>query len=69
MLRDQIKHHVNLSNLFFALSIVMFVWLIWYFYTGYGGASELVTYLVPIALTLQILSMYRKDYFLSLIHI
>jgi TRAP transporter 4TM/12TM fusion protein len=62
MLREQIKHLVTLGNLFFALSIVMFVWLIWYFYTGYGGASELVTYLVPVALTLQILSMYQKDY-------
>ncbi|MCG2741191.1 MAG: TRAP transporter fused permease subunit [Syntrophaceae bacterium] len=62
MLREQIKHHVTLRNLFFALSIVMFVWLIWYFYTGYGGPSELVTYLVPLALTLQILSMYQKDY-------
>ena len=62
MMRDQIRHHVNLKNLSFVLSIVMFIWLIWYFYTGYGGASELVTYLVPIALTLQILRMYREDY-------
>ncbi|MBU2027937.1 MAG: TRAP transporter fused permease subunit [Pseudomonadota bacterium] len=62
MMRDQIRHHVNLKNLSFILSIVMFIWLIWYFYTGYGGASELVTYLVPIALTLQILRMYREDY-------
>ncbi|MFH1726002.1 MAG: TRAP transporter fused permease subunit [Elusimicrobiota bacterium] len=62
MLREQIKHHVTLRNLSFALSIIMFLWLIWYFYTGYGGASELVTYLLPIALTLQILSMYEKDY-------
>ncbi|MBE0557649.1 MAG: TRAP transporter permease, partial [Proteobacteria bacterium] len=62
MLSDGIKRYANLKNLTFIISIIMFFWLIWYFYTGYGGASELVTYLVPVALTLQILSMYQKDY-------
>lgn len=59
---DWFKRHADIKNLIFVLSLVMFVWMIWYFYTGYGGPSELVTYLVPIALSIQILNMYRgKD--------
>jgi TRAP transporter 4TM/12TM fusion protein len=38
----------------------MFVWLVRYFYTGYGGPIELAAYLVPIALALQILFMYQQ---------
>ena len=40
----------------------MFVWLIWYFYTGSGGPQELVAHLLSIALILQILFMYQQDY-------
>ncbi len=50
-----LKQHVNLKNLTFALSVVMFVWVIWYCYTGFGGAQELVSRLLPIALVLQLL--------------
>jgi TRAP transporter 4TM/12TM fusion protein len=49
-----------LSHLTYAISLVMFGWLVWYFYTGRGGPSELACYLVPIALTLQILFRYRE---------
>src|SRR3990172_5754382 len=59
---DWLKRHANLRNLTFALSLVMFVWVVWYCYTGFGGAQELVSRLLPIALILQILFMYRKDY-------
>jgi hypothetical protein len=59
---DRIARHVNLNNLIFHLSIVMFVWLCWYFYTGRGGATELVASLVPIALMLQILHMHKNGY-------
>jgi len=59
---DRLKSHVNLKNLTFVISLLMFVWLIWYFYTGFGGPSELVTYLLPIALVVQILSLYQQDY-------
>ena len=55
-----LKVHVNLKNLSFALSLVLFVWVIWYCYTGSGGAQELVSRLLPIALALQILFMYQK---------
>jgi len=58
---DWLKRHANLGNLIFALSLVMFVWVIWYCYTGFGGAQELVSRLLPIALMLQILFMYQKD--------
>ncbi|MBI5581247.1 MAG: TRAP transporter permease [Deltaproteobacteria bacterium] len=40
----------------------MFVWLGWYFYTGFGGPSELVAALVPIAMMLQILCMHENGY-------
>jgi TRAP transporter 4TM/12TM fusion protein len=56
-----LKVHVNLKNLIFALSLVLFVWVIWYCYTGFGGAQELVSRLLPIALALQILFMYQKE--------
>ncbi len=51
----------SLKNLTFALSLVMFVWVIWYCYTGFGGAQELVSRLLPIALVLQLLFMYQKE--------
>ena len=60
---DWLKRHGNLNNLTFCFSLVLFVWLIWYFYTGYGGPSELATYLLPIALIVQILVMYQQGYF------
>ncbi|OGA15350.1 MAG: TRAP transporter [Betaproteobacteria bacterium RIFCSPLOWO2_02_FULL_63_19] len=59
---DWLKRHANLRNLTFALSMVMFFWVIWYCYTGYGGAQELVSRLLPVALMLQILFMYQKDF-------
>ncbi|MGZ8230124.1 MAG: hypothetical protein ACXW2A_09875, partial [Burkholderiales bacterium] len=61
MASDRLKSYVNLKNLTFALSLVLFVWVIWYCYTGSGGAQELVSRLLPIALALQILFMYQKE--------
>lgn len=55
----RLKQHANLKNLTFTLSVVMFVWVIWYCYTGFGGPQELVSRLLPIALVLQILFMYQ----------
>jgi TRAP transporter 4TM/12TM fusion protein len=62
MLSNRIKRTINLKNLIFLLSIVMFAWLCWYFYTGFGGPMELVANLVPIALMLQILHMHQNGY-------
>ena len=62
MQSDRIARHINLKNLIFLVSIVMFVWLSWYFYTGFGGPSELAASLVPIALMLQILHMHNNGY-------
>jgi len=59
---DWLKGHANLKNLTFAFSLVMFVWVVWYCYTGFGGAQELVSRLLPIALILQILFMYQRDF-------
>jgi TRAP transporter 4TM/12TM fusion protein len=62
MLIDRLTAHATLKNLTFAFSLVLFVWVIWYCYTGFGGAQELVSRLLPIALVLQILFMYQNDY-------
>jgi TRAP transporter 4TM/12TM fusion protein len=62
MVSNRIERYINLKNLIFFLSIVMFFWLAWYFYTGFGGPSELVASLVPIALMLQILHMHQNGY-------
>lgn len=54
------RRYATLANLVYALALVQFTWLVWYFYTGSGGPSELACYLVPIALILQILFRYRQ---------
>jgi TRAP transporter 4TM/12TM fusion protein len=58
---DRLKRYANLANLTYGISLILFVWLVWYFYTGFGGPSELACYLLPIALILQILFSYQKD--------
>ncbi|HEX7043334.1 MAG TPA: hypothetical protein VF203_01845, partial [Burkholderiales bacterium] len=60
---ERLMRQANLSNVIFAFSLLLFVWLVWYFWTGRGSPSELATYLLPIALIMQILFMYREDYF------
>ncbi|MBI4207084.1 MAG: TRAP transporter permease [Betaproteobacteria bacterium] len=62
MLSDRFRSHANLRNLTFAFALVLFVWVVWYCYTGFGGAQELVSRLLPIALILQVLFMYQKDF-------
>ena len=59
-MHDRLKRTISLQNLIFAFSLVLFVWLVWYFYTGLGGPQELVSRLLPIALVLQILFTYRQ---------
>ena len=62
MLGDQLKSQANLKGLTFAVSLIMFGWLLWYFYTGSGGPRELATRLVPIALLLQVLFLYQEGF-------
>jgi TRAP transporter 4TM/12TM fusion protein len=62
MLSDALKKSFNLNNLIFFSSVVFFVWLLWYFFTGYGGPQELASRLLSLALILQILALYRNDY-------
>jgi TRAP transporter 4TM/12TM fusion protein len=59
---DQLKSFLTLRNLTFLVSIVLFVWLIWYFYTGLGGSRQLATRLVSVAVILQILFYYQQDW-------
>ena len=56
----RLKGLATLANATFAFSLLLFGWLVWYFYTGRGGPSELATYLVPVALILQILFTRRN---------
>ena len=60
---ETLKKYATLNNLTFVLASVQFVWLVWFFYTGLGGALELVARVMSIALALQILFMYQQDYF------
>src|SRR5262245_25765391 len=57
-----IKQYVSLRNLILAFALVQTAWLVWFFYTGLGGAQELVAHVMSIALILQILFMYQEDY-------
>ena len=63
MTLETIKKHATLRNLTFAFAIVQTIRLIWFFYTGLGGAQELVAHVMSITLTLQILFAYQQDYF------
>lgn len=57
-----VRRIFSLGNTILFFSAILFVWLIWYFYTGFGGPQELVARLLSIALILQILFMYRENY-------
>ncbi len=59
MTADAIKRQLTLTNLILVFSLIQFGWLVWYFYTGFGGPQELVAHVMSIALILQILFMYR----------
>ena len=63
MSSEALKKYATLNNLTFVLAAVQFAWLVWFFYTGLGGALELVARVMSIALALQILFMYQQDYF------
>jgi TRAP transporter 4TM/12TM fusion protein len=56
---DGLKRLLTLRNLIFVFAVIQTVWLIWYFWTGFGGPQELVAHVMSIALILQILCMYR----------
>jgi TRAP transporter 4TM/12TM fusion protein len=62
MQASRVKRHANLKNLTFVFALILFGWVMWYCYTGFGGAQELVSRLLPIALILQVLIMYQQDF-------
>lgn len=62
MLGEKVRRLANLDNLIFLVSLFMFSWLCWYFYTGYGGAMELVANLVPVALMVRILHLHKNGF-------
>jgi TRAP transporter 4TM/12TM fusion protein len=59
---EALEKHATLKNLTFAFAVIQTAWLIWFFYTGLGGAQELVAYVMSITLILQILFAYQQDY-------
>ena len=67
MSTDTLKRAFSLNSLILFFSWVMLLWLLWYFYTGRGGPQELVSRLISVALILQILFMYRSNYFYKLL--
>jgi len=60
MTEAALKQYATLKNLTFLFALIQIVWLIWFFYTGLGGAQELVAHVLSIALILQILFMYQE---------
>lgn len=58
----QTRKLFSLTTVILVFAAIQFTWLSWYFYTGYGGPQELVARVMSIALTLQILFMYREKY-------
>ena len=58
MTADTIKRQLTLTNLILVFSTIQLCWLVWYYYTGFGGPQELVAHVMSIALILQILFMY-----------
>ena len=62
MTREALTKHATLKNLTFVFALIQFVWLVWFFYTGLGGAQELVAHVLSIALILQLLFMYQEGY-------
>ncbi len=62
MFLDQLRRQFSLNNAILFFSLVLLTWLLWYFYTGFGGPQELVSRLLSVALILQVLFMYREDY-------
>jgi TRAP-type uncharacterized transport system fused permease subunit len=59
-MNGQLSAYANLRNLTLAVSLVMFGWLVYYFYTGAGGPRYLATHIVPIALAVHILFRYQE---------
>ena len=59
---DRLSSYINLKNLTFAFASVQFAWLVWYYYTGYGGPQELVARVLSIALIVETLFMYQRGY-------
>jgi TRAP transporter 4TM/12TM fusion protein len=62
MTRAALQKYATLRNLIFVFALIQVVWLVWFFYTGLGGAQELVARVMSIALILQLLFMYQQDY-------
>jgi TRAP transporter 4TM/12TM fusion protein len=62
MARAALRNVISLRNVIFCFAAVQFVWLVWFFYTGLGGAQELVARVLSIALILQILFMHQDGY-------
>jgi TRAP transporter 4TM/12TM fusion protein len=60
---DRLKNLLTIRNAILVLGVVQLGWLLWFYYTGYGGSQELVAHVMSIALVLQILFMYEQDYF------
>ena len=57
---DRLRAQLSLGNLILVFGLIQLVWLLWYYYTGYGGPQELVARVLSIAVVLQILFMYQQ---------
>ena len=59
---EAIKRPYILNGAILFFSLVLSLWLLYYFYTGAGGPQELASRLISVAIILQVLFMYREGY-------
>ena len=57
-----LKRLISLEAVIFIFSAIQFSWLVYYYYTGFGGPQELVAHVMSIAMILQVLFMYQRGY-------
>ncbi len=57
---NRIKDLVTVRNIYFLVSLFFFSYLLYYFWTGAGGAQLLATRLVPVAIIIYILSTWQR---------
>ncbi|MFW5908079.1 MAG: TRAP transporter permease [Desulfosalsimonas sp.] len=57
---NNVKNLITVRNIYFLVSLFFFGYLLYYYWTGAGGAKLLATRLVPTAIIIYILSTWQK---------
>lgn len=57
---NSLKNLITVRNIYFLVSLCFFSYLLYYFWTGAGGAQLLATRLIPVTIIIYILSAWQK---------